>query len=288
VLNKILDAATFTVACMLPLGVMFLVMIVGPSKGWFSYGRAYLITVPLIVACPAAAVLATYHQARAAAVVYACGLFIGVILLLGAVPTTQAKSTGTCTTDELFQLDSYVFGTDVSSQTANDLIIWLFKQIKSGVQECLLVLNTSGGDIVDTMAIYDWIRVNGSRLKVHILVNGQCASGGTTILMSVPQERRYGTPKSYYMVHPATCHQEGGIDVRLGAQVYDAGVPPILDVQLLRGHQWQQAAVVDPIAHGTGLPEDQVRALLGPVDRWFNAQEALRLGLIGSILSYPE
>lgn len=69
-------------------------------------------------------------------------------------------------------------------------------------QKITIVLNTTGGDLFTSLAIYDVIKRN--KTKVDILAVGTCQSAGTVILQAANQ--RLSTPNTSFMVHYGSDH----------------------------------------------------------------------------------
>jgi ATP-dependent protease ClpP protease subunit len=67
-----------------------------------------------------------------------------------------------------------------------------------------IILDTYGGDLIESLKIYD--AVKGLELTPSIGILGTCASAGMQILLSAPPEKRWISPNSRGLIHnPFTC-----------------------------------------------------------------------------------
>jgi ATP-dependent Clp protease protease subunit len=98
---------------------------------------------------------------------------------------------------------------------------------------------------------------------------GLIASAATLILLSVPKEKRVGLPNSRYLIHQPLGGMRGvATDIEIYAK----------DMEKIR------AKINKIIAEGTGTPLEQVTKDTDR-DYWLDADEAVKYGLISSIIS---
>jgi ATP-dependent Clp protease protease subunit len=133
-------------------------------------------------------------------------------------------------------------------------------------QDVNLYLNSPGGLVDQTLAIYDTMQFMGSEVATYCI--GQAASGAAVILMAGKKGKRYILPNAKVMLH----QPYGGItgqaeDIRIQAD------------EVLR----DKARLNEIIAGCTGKPVEQV-AEDTERDRYLNAQEALEYGIVDEIL----
>ena len=133
-------------------------------------------------------------------------------------------------------------------------------------QDVNLYINSPGGLVDQTLAVYDTMQFVGSEVATYCI--GQAASGAAVILMAGTKGKRYILPNAKVMLH----QPYGGItgqaeDVRIQAD------------EVLR----DKARINEIIANCTGKPVEQVREDTER-DRYMTAQEALAYGIVDEIL----
>ncbi len=133
-------------------------------------------------------------------------------------------------------------------------------------QDVNLYINSPGGLVDQTLAIYDTMQFLGSDIATYCI--GQAASGAAIILMAGTKGKRYILPNAKVMLH----QPYGGItgqaeDVRIQAE------------EVLR----DKARLNGIIAHCSGKSVEQVQQETER-DRFLTAEEALAYGLVDEIL----
>lgn len=133
-------------------------------------------------------------------------------------------------------------------------------------QDVNLYINSPGGLVDQTLAIYDTMQFMGSEVATYCI--GQAASGAAIILMAGTKSKRYILPNAKVMLH----QPYGGItgqaeDIRIQAD------------EVLR----DKKRINEIIAKCTGKPVENV-AEDTERDRYMNAQEALAYGIVDEIL----
>ena len=130
-----------------------------------------------------------------------------------------------------------------------------------------MYIDSPGGDVDAGFAIYDIIRF--VKAPVYLIGMGLIASAATLILLSVPKEKRVGLPNSRYLIHQPLGGMRGvATDIEIYAK----------DMEKIR------AKINKIIAEGTGTPLEQVTKDTDR-DYWLDADEAVKYGLISSIIS---
>ncbi|MGB2986669.1 MAG: ATP-dependent Clp protease proteolytic subunit [Phycisphaerae bacterium] len=134
-------------------------------------------------------------------------------------------------------------------------------------QDVNLYINSPGGLVDQTLAIYDTMQFMGSEVATYCI--GQAASGAAVILMAGTKGKRYILPNAKVMLH----QPYGGItgqaeDIRIQAD------------EVLR----DKDRLNDIIAKCSGKPVEQV-AEDTERDRFMNAEEALAYGIVDEILN---
>jgi len=134
-------------------------------------------------------------------------------------------------------------------------------------QDVNLYINSPGGLVDQTLAIYDTMQFMGSEVATYCI--GQAASGAAILLMAGTKGKRYILPNAKVMLH----QPYGGItgqaeDIRIQAE------------EVLR----DKARLNSIIAKCTGKSAEKV-AEETERDRYLTADEALAYGIVDEILA---
>jgi len=137
--------------------------------------------------------------------------------------------------------------------------------IKSG-GEISLYVNSPGGTVDDTMAIYDTMRFVNSPIATYCI--GRAQSGGAIILAAGTKGKRFALPHAKIMLHQPW----GGItgqaaDIKIQAE------------EILKS----KAMINELLAKHTGQPVEKIKEETER-DRYMSADEALAYGLIDEVL----
>ena len=135
----------------------------------------------------------------------------------------------------------------------------LYLQSSKRDQEVSLYINSPGGYVVETLAVYDTMQSMGSPIATYCI--GQAASGGAILLMAGTKGRRFILPNAKVMLHQPS----GGI----GGQAED----------ILR----DKDRLNKIIAFHTGRGAEQIAEEIER-DRFMTAEEALEYGVVDEIL----
>jgi len=133
-------------------------------------------------------------------------------------------------------------------------------------QDVNLYINSPGGLVDQTLAIYDTMQFMGCEVATYCI--GQAASGAAVILMAGTKGKRFILPNAKVMLH----QPYGGItgqaeDIRIQAE------------EVLR----DKIRLAEIIAKCTGRPIEKVKEDTER-DRFLNAKEALDYGIVDEIL----
>ena len=136
-------------------------------------------------------------------------------------------------------------------------------------QDINFYINSPGGAVDDTLAIYDTMRFLGSKVATYCI--GRAYSGGSLLLTAGAEGKRYILPHAKVMIH----QPYGGItgqaeDIRLQAE------------QIIKSKQ----ALIDIMARHTGQSADRIRED-SERDKYFTAEEAKAYGLVDEVLTEP-
>lgn len=153
---------------------------------------------------------------------------------------------------------------DLADEIARQILILDSEDDKKPIY---MYIDSPGGDVDAGFAIYDIIRF--VKAPVYLIGMGLIASAATLILLSVPKEKRVGLPNSRYLIHQPLGGMRGvATDIEIYAK----------DMEKIR------AKINKIIAEGTGTPLEQVTKDTDR-DYWLDADEAVKYGLISSIIT---
>jgi ATP-dependent Clp protease protease subunit len=137
-------------------------------------------------------------------------------------------------------------------------------------REISLYINSPGGTVDDTMAIYDTMQFVGSPIATYCI--GRAQSGGAVILAAGTKGHRFALPHAKIMLHQPW----GGVtgqasDIQIQAE------------EILRAKQ----TINRILAKHTGLPIEKISEETER-DHYMGAEEAKQYGLIDEVLHEEE
>jgi ATP-dependent Clp protease protease subunit len=175
------------------------------------------------------------------------------------------------TIDELLLENRIVFliGEINHASAARVMMQMLYLENQRRSQEISLYINSPGGAVDDTLAIYDTMRFLSSEIATYCI--GRAYSGAALLLTAGQKGRRFILPHAKVMIH----QPYGGVtgqaeDIRLQAE------------QIIKSKK----ILTQIIAEHTGQSVDQVTKD-SERDKYFNAGEAKEYGLVDEVLSSP-
>ena len=132
--------------------------------------------------------------------------------------------------------------------------------------EISLYINSPGGSVDDTTAIYDTMRFIGSTVATYCI--GRAQSGGAVILAAGEKGKRFALPHAKLMLHQPW----GGVtgqasDVKIQAE------------EIIKA----KAVINEILAKHSGQPVEKIQAETER-DRYMTADEAKEYGLIDEVL----
>lgn len=175
------------------------------------------------------------------------------------------------TIDELLLENRVIFLIgEINHASAARLMMQMFylEHQKAG-QEIHFYINSPGGAVDDTLAIYDTMRFLKSPVSTYCL--GRAYSGGAVLLTAGTKGKRFILPHAKVMVH----QPYGGV----GGQAEDIRIQA---EQIIKS----KTELIRILAKHTGQSEDQVRRD-GERDKYFNAMEAKEYGLVDEVIAEP-
>jgi len=157
----------------------------------------------------------------------------------------------------------------IDDHTANLIVMkLLYLQSEKRKQEINLYINSPGGYVSSTMAIYDTIQFLDAPVATYAI--GLVASGAALLLAGGAKEKRFALPHAKVMLH-----QPAG---EVGGQAADI---EIAAKEVLRDKE----SLIQLFAHHTGQPPDKIREETER-DRYFTATEAKEYGLVDEVLEH--
>ena len=136
--------------------------------------------------------------------------------------------------------------------------------------EISLYVNSPGGSVDDTMAIYDTMRFVGSPVATYCI--GRAQSGAAIILAAGTKGRRHALPHTKIMLH----------------QVWGGVTGQAADIKIQAEEIIKAKKMINEIlSKHTGQPIDKIAAETER-DRYMSAQEAHEYGLIDEVLHEEE
>jgi ATP-dependent Clp protease protease subunit len=136
--------------------------------------------------------------------------------------------------------------------------------------EISLYINSPGGHVDDTMAIYDTMRFIGSPVATYCI--GSAQSGAAVILAAGTKGKRFALPHAKMMLHQPWGGVTGqAADIKIQAQ------------EILRAKKM----LLGILAKHTGKSEEMIMEQTER-DKYMTADEAKEYGLIDEVLHEPE
>ncbi len=158
-------------------------------------------------------------------------------------------------------------GTAINDDVANSIIAQLlFLEKEDQKKDITLYVNSPGGQVTSTLAMYDTMQHVAPDVSTVCL--GMAASGGAIILMGGAKGKRFALPHSEIMIHQPLGGAEGqATDIAIHAE-------HIIKTKNLLN---------ELIAQHSGKPVDQVKVDTER-DKFLSSKEALEYGLIDRII----
>ena len=176
------------------------------------------------------------------------------------------------TIDELLLENRVVFliGEINFASAARVMMQLLYLEDQKRGQQINFYINSPGGAVDDTLAIYDTMQFLSSPVATYCI--GRAYSGGAVLLTAGEKGKRYILPHAKVMIH----QPYGGItgqaeDIRLQAE------------QIIKSKQ----ALNEILASHTGQNVDQIRAD-SERDKYFSAEEAKAYGIVDEVLQHTK
>jgi ATP-dependent Clp protease protease subunit len=164
---------------------------------------------------------------------------------------------------------SSIFEPVINDVTANLVIQqMLYLQYENRNQEIHFYINSPGGSVTSTLAIYDTMQFLECPVVTYCM--GMAASGGAILLSSGAKGKRYALPHAKVMIHQPW---HGGVS----GQASDVEIEM---KEILR----EKRRLNEILAKHTGRPLEVIEAETER-NRYFTAQEAKEFGLVDDVLT---
>ena len=175
------------------------------------------------------------------------------------------------TIDELLLENRVVFliGEINHASAARVMMQMLYLENQKRGQDIQLYINSPGGAVDDTLAIYDTMQFISSEVATFCI--GRAYSGGSVLLCAGQKGKRHILPHAKVMIH----------------QPYGGVTGQTSDIQIQAEEILKAKRTLNEIIAGhTGQDVDRVSAD-GERDRFFSAAEALEYGLVDEVAEFP-
>ena len=157
----------------------------------------------------------------------------------------------------------------INDMTANVVIQqMLFLQYENRNQEIHFYINSPGGSVTSTLAIYDTMQFLECPIATYCM--GMCASGAAVLLTAGTKGKRYALPHSKVMIHQPWSQGIGG-------QASDVEIEM---KEILK----EKRRLNELLAKHTGQPLEKIEAETER-NRYFTATEAKEFGLVDDVLA---
>ncbi len=185
----------------------------------------------------------------------------------GAYSYQQYQRQRTMTLGDLLLENRIVFlQGEIYTGNANEVVMkLLYLQSENKKKDIHFYLNSPGGDVIATLAIYDVMQILSCPVATYCV--GQAASGAAVLLAGGTKGKRYALAHSRVMIH----------------QPYGGVSGQVSDIEIQAGEILRNREVLNEVlARHTGQSIDKVRK---DVDRDFflSAEQAKEYGLVDEI-----
>jgi len=182
--------------------------------------------------------------------------------------SVQYQRTREMTIDELLLENRVVFliGEINQGSAARVMMQMLYLENQKRGQDINLYINSPGGSVDDTLAIYDTMRFLGCDVATYCM--GRAYSGGSVLLTAGTKGKRFILPHAKVMIH----QPYGGVygqteDVRIQAE------------QIIKAKR----QLNEILSKHTGQPVENIERD-SDRDRYFTAHEAKAYGLVDEVI----
>jgi ATP-dependent Clp protease protease subunit len=187
------------------------------------------------------------------------------------VAAIQYQRTREMTIDELLLENRVVFliGEISYASAARVMMQMLYLENQKKGQDINFYINSPGGSVDDTLAIYDTMQFISSEVATYCI--GRAYSGGAVLLAAGQTKKRFALPHAKVMIH----------------QPWGGVTGQTTDIQIQADQIIKAKRTLNEIlARHTGQPVAQVQKD-GERDKYFSADEAKTYGLVDEVVTFP-
>jgi ATP-dependent Clp protease protease subunit len=160
---------------------------------------------------------------------------------------------------------------EIYTGNANEVVMkMLYLQSENKRKDIHFYINSPGGEVVSTLAIYDTMQILTCPVATYCV--GQAASGGAVLLAGGTKGKRFALPNSRVMMH----QPHGGV----GGQISD------IEIQA-REIEVTRQRLNEILASHTGQPIERI-AKDTDRDFFLSAAQAKEYGVVDEILTRPQ
>jgi ATP-dependent Clp protease protease subunit len=157
----------------------------------------------------------------------------------------------------------------IDMASATEVIMkFLYLQYENRTQGISFYINSPGGEVTSTLAIYDTMQFIECPISTYAV--GLAASGGAVLLAGGRKGRRYALPNSEIMIH----QPHGGV----GGQISDIEIQAEVIMRNKR-------VINEILAKHTGQPAEQIERDTER-DRYLTAQQAKDYGMVDEVVGH--
>lgn len=188
------------------------------------------------------------------------------------VASVQYQRTREMTIDELLLENRVVFLIgEINHATAARVIMqMLYLENQKRGQDINFYINSPGGAVDDTLAVYDTMRFITSEVATYCI--GRAYSGGAVLLAAGQRGKRFILPHAKVMIH----QPYGGV----GGQTTDIQIQAEMILKMKR-------QLNEILAECCGQPVERITKD-AERDKYFSAEEAKAYGLVDEIPNFPD
>lgn len=184
----------------------------------------------------------------------------------------QYQRTREMTIDELLLENRVVFliGEINHASAARVMMQMLYLENQKKGQDINFYINSPGGSVDDTLALYDTMQFISSEVATYCI--GRAYSGGAVLLCAGHPKKRYILPHAKVMIH----------------QPWGGVTGQTTDIQIQADQIIKAKRLLNEIiARHSGQPVEQVQKD-GERDKYFTADEAKAYGLVDEVVVHPQ
>ena|SRR3989344_695110 len=155
----------------------------------------------------------------------------------------------------------------INDAVANTLIAQLlFLQSENKEKDISFYINSPGGSVTATLAIYDVMQYIKPDVATYCI--GIAASGGSVLLAGGAKGKRFTLPYSEVMIHQPSAGFQGQVtDLNIYAKLYQRHKEQLTDIYVKHTEQKREK-----------IAEDMER------DFWLRGEEAVKYGIVDKVI----